>query len=211
MTLLNRLLISTTIVTGLFLAGWPQPVAAQQQITCQSNNNAYQFCNTSPHNGVRLIRQLSNTACILNQTWGYRSNGIWVNNGCRATFQLVQSGGYRPSYGQTQVRQGVTASDYPRYYNNNDDVSVGAAIGAIAAVGIAAAILSDNDGGSSDGNTITCSSSGNSYQYCPANTRNGVTLKRQISSAGCWYQNSWGYDDGGIWVDNGCRAEFTLR
>jgi hypothetical protein len=88
-------------------------------------------------------------------------------------------------------------------------VSTGEVIGAIAAVGIASAIIASSGGSSSD--TITCESKGGNYQYCPANTSNGVTLKRQLSSSGCWYQSTWGFDRNGIWVDQGCRAEFKLR
>ena len=35
---------------------------------------------------VRLTRQISRNACILNRTWGYDSRGIWVSNGCRGEF-----------------------------------------------------------------------------------------------------------------------------
>jgi hypothetical protein len=39
---------------------------------------------------------------------------------------------------------------------------------------------------------------------------NGVTLSRQLSDSGCVQGKTWGYDANGIWVSNGCRAEFTL-
>jgi len=36
--------------------------------------------------GVQLVRQISRSACIEGQTWGYARNGIWVSQGCRAEF-----------------------------------------------------------------------------------------------------------------------------
>ncbi|HEX3438317.1 MAG TPA: DUF3011 domain-containing protein, partial [Pseudacidobacterium sp.] len=37
-----------------------------------------------------------------------------------------------------------------------------------------------------------------------------VTLNRQFSGSPCIRGQSWGSDDRGIWVDRGCRAEFTI-
>lgn len=57
---------------------------------------------------------------------------------------------------------------------------------------------------------ITCSSNNGGRNYCPANTRNGVHLVRQRSDAPCRSGYSWGFDQRGIWVDRGCRADFAL-
>ncbi len=40
-------------------------------------------------------------------------------------------------------------------------------------------------------------------------TRGGVRLTRQISGSACIQGQTWGYDNGGVWVDRGCRAEFV--
>ena len=47
-------------------------------------------------------------------------------------------------------------------------------------------------------------------KYCPANTRGGVRLSRRFGDSECVQGSSWGYDAGGVWVDNGCRAEFEM-
>jgi hypothetical protein len=62
---------------------------------------------------------------------------------------------------------------------------------------------------SAQSGNITCESTGGQYQYCRANTQNLVRLKNQISNATCEQDYSWGYDYQGIWVDRGCRAEFS--
>ncbi len=53
--------------------------------------------------------------------------------------------------------------------------------------------------------TEVCQSDGR-YQYCPANTRGGVRLQRQLSKSPCIPNQTWGFDRGGIWVNKGCRA-----
>ncbi len=58
--------------------------------------------------------------------------------------------------------------------------------------------------------TIRCESKGGSYQVCSADTRGGVRLTQQLSSQGCWQNDTWGYDRNRIWVDRGCRAEFYV-
>jgi hypothetical protein len=57
-------------------------------IICESDNNTRHRCDVDTQYGVRLTRQMSRNACILNRTWGYDSRGIWVRDGCRAEFTL---------------------------------------------------------------------------------------------------------------------------
>jgi hypothetical protein len=56
--------------------------------------------------------------------------------------------------------------------------------------------------------TITCESQGGRERYCRANTNGGVYLQTQLSGNGCYQGETWGYDNGGIWVNSGCRAVF---
>lgn len=69
-----------------------------------------------------------------------------------------------------------------------------------------------NGGGWGDsgigGRSFRCESHDGRYSECPANTRAGVQLVRQLSNAPCIEGRSWGYGRGGIWVAQGCRAEF---
>ncbi len=55
---------------------------------------------------------------------------------------------------------------------------------------------------------VTCSSDDMKRHYCPADTRGGVRLYKQLSDARCQEGSSWGFDERGIWVDRGCRADF---
>jgi hypothetical protein len=59
-------------------------------VTCESANNATTQCRADTYYGVTLARQLSKSACMRGETWGYDANGIWVSGGCRADFVLGQ-------------------------------------------------------------------------------------------------------------------------
>jgi Protein of unknown function (DUF3011) len=57
---------------------------------------------------------------------------------------------------------------------------------------------------------VYCSSDDGRRNVCPVDTRGGVRLVRQRSGAACVYGDSWGYDNRGLWVDRGCRADFEI-
>ena len=58
------------------------------------------------------------------------------------------------------------------------------------------------------GRLFRCESSDGRTRECAANTRAGVQLVRQLSRAACIQGRTWGYGRNGIWVSDGCRAEF---
>ena len=58
------------------------------------------------------------------------------------------------------------------------------------------------------GQVFRCESNDGRTRECAANTRAGVQLVRQLSRAACIQGRSWGYGRNGIWVSDGCRAEF---
>ena len=58
--------------------------------------------------------------------------------------------------------------------------------------------------------TIRCRSESYQYAHCPADTRSGVRLVKQRSKTACIENQTWGSDQRGIWVDQGCDAEFQV-
>lgn len=60
------------------------------------------------------------------------------------------------------------------------------------------------------GDVFTCQSNDYRQNYCAADTRGGVYLRRQLSNAACIQGRTWGYDRRGVWVTNGCKAEFQV-
>src|SRR5512147_2370301 len=151
------LLPGSAASTGEWTGG--QAVFSSPTVRCESNNNARNYCPADTRGGVRMTRQISGSPCTQGSTWGYDSNQIWVDRGCRAEFRAQQG------------RVGKEwRSSWLRCHDANN----------------------------------------NARNYCPADTRGGVRMTRQISGSPCTQGSTWGYDSNQIWVDRGCRAEFEI-
>ncbi len=163
-------------------------------IRCESTNQSYRHCRADTRDGVQLYRQLSKSACRYNDTWGYDRRGVWVDRGCRGDFQL---------------HTGASGGDGKQ----KDKDNTAAIVGGVIALGVLGAVLAERNkenGPDHPYQTLRCESDGD-YRHCRADTRNGARLYRQLSRASCRYNDTWGYDRRGVWVDRGCRAEFSLN
>jgi hypothetical protein len=60
------------------------------------------------------------------------------------------------------------------------------------------------------GANFNCSSEDGGRKFCPTNTSGGVQLVYQRSGSPCEFGRTWGYDERGVWVDRGCRADFAV-
>lgn len=94
-----------TALVAIASIGANAPVAAQsswgnnqgwnnsggQIIRCESWNYRYARCSANTRDGVRLSRVLAGDCSRRN--WGSDRNAVWVNNGCRAEFQVGRRGG----------------------------------------------------------------------------------------------------------------------
>ena len=58
---------------------------------CSSEAYRYTKCKVAGIISVELSEQISNTDCGENNRWGHTSSFIWVDDGCRANFQLCLS------------------------------------------------------------------------------------------------------------------------
>jgi Protein of unknown function (DUF3011) len=56
------------------------------RITCSSNDGRRNWCDIGRAGDARLVRQISGSACIRDNTWGVDRRGLWVDKGCRAEF-----------------------------------------------------------------------------------------------------------------------------
>lgn len=66
-------------------------------------------------------------------------------------------------------------------------------------------------GGYGPGQLVTCESNDGRHRQCAMDTRGGVQIVRQISRAQCIQGRTWGTDRNGVWVNNGCRAQFASQ
>ena len=58
--------------------------------------------------------------------------------------------------------------------------------------------------------TVACGSKPGERQHCPADTSGGVAIVRSHGESACLLGKTWGYDDKGIWVSDGCSADFVV-
>jgi len=57
-------------------------------VRCESQDGHSRHCSAPVQRGVRLLRTLSDSACIEGRTWGWDRDGVWVDRGCRAEFSV---------------------------------------------------------------------------------------------------------------------------
>ena len=67
----------------------PDYSVAQENITCEANNENRKYCGSYDPDQVRLDRQISGSPCIEGRTWGVDRQGLWVERGCRAVFVIL--------------------------------------------------------------------------------------------------------------------------
>ena len=65
-----------------------QGVASALEVRCSSRDNERRTCEVDTSGGVRLVQRMSNSPCIEGNTWGFDQRGIWVDEGCRAVFDV---------------------------------------------------------------------------------------------------------------------------
>lgn len=162
-------------------AGSPYGNAYGNTLRCESNDGRVRHCAIHGRGRVMLTRQLSRTACIEGRTWGQDGRSVWVSNGCRAEFRVGRGGwGHAPGadYGNPGYGYGQ-----PRYGYGQPGYGYG-------------------------GQLFRCESHDGRTRECAANLRGGVQLVRQLSTAPCIQGRTWGYGRSGVWVAEGCRAEF---
>lgn len=170
----------TTGTPATMISAGGQPAT----ILCESKNNTRNHCRTDTRWGVTLVRQVSDNACVRGRSWGYDKDGIWVDEGCRGEFTLGDAG-------TAVVTQNVIVAAPPTVVTSSTPGVV-----AVPAQGRMP--------------TVICESTDGKRNHCDANTMYGVRMLRQISDKDCQLNSTWGVDGNGIWVTNGCRAEFAL-
>jgi hypothetical protein len=81
---------------------------------------------------------------------------------------------------------------------------------AATAASSSAALAQDPPASGPFGVRIVCASKPGERQHCAADTSQGVAIARSQGEAACLLGRSWGYDDKGVWVSDGCSAEFIV-
>ena len=72
---------------------------------CGSPDYKYRECQLPVDGRARLTKKKSDSRCVEGSDWGQRGDRVWVNNGCRANFEVVRwggGGGSNNNHGQQQ-------------------------------------------------------------------------------------------------------------
>lgn len=213
----------------LALAGQDDASPADAPVVrCESDGSALQRCAMDVSRGVQLVRQLSTQSCIRETSWGVEERGVWVSLGCRAEFAAEQ-----PAPGPRLVRRMVRCESKGRTVTC-PVLLRGAPVRLIRQqsllpcregrtwgygrneIWVSRGCQGQFEVGAEDGSgfvdvprQVTCESKSEMRRECGVSVERRVTLVRQLSNAACEEGRSWGWDRTGIWVDKGCRAEFS--
>ena len=79
---------------SLYGFGWGGSTAPDSfQFTCASKDERYRECQLPIDGRARLVKKKSDAPCREGQSWGQRGDRVWVDDGCRAKFEVVRYGG----------------------------------------------------------------------------------------------------------------------
>lgn len=67
-----------------------QTLGTTTQLTCESKGTGREECRIPEGARVRLVRQISQSPCRLNDTYGTGQGYLWVAKGCRAEFAVTE-------------------------------------------------------------------------------------------------------------------------
>jgi hypothetical protein len=165
-------------------------------------------------------------------TWGADRGGVWVSQGCSADFVLGKGGsgagstsgarvikcesrGGRWNHCPAQTEAGVALaqqlSKQPCLRNQSwgtDASGVWVASGCRGEFRLLGA--EPEPEATAPPNVLRCESLDRRARRCDGETGTGVRMVKQLSKSECVEGRSWGFDAHGVWVEDGCRAEFEL-
>ncbi|MBO9716927.1 MAG: DUF3011 domain-containing protein [Pseudoxanthomonas sp.] len=225
--------LATAILAGawaIYPAGASAPAAEQtgDVVRCESEDVRRVHCPMDTAAGVDLVRQLSENACIRESDWGTDGQGVWVARGCRAEFRArtqatavsrkmircESEGGRTHSCPVTlrgaPVRLLRQLSALP--CRRDESWAVGRNEIRVSRGCKGEFEIGDRDGGFPPGpRLVTCESKDRIRRSCGTTIEHRATLLRQLSGMPCEEGSSWGWDAERVWVDKGCRGEFSVE
>ncbi len=201
-----------------------------KRIVCESLDGRLETCEADGSRGVALAQQLSKSDCVKDKDWGYsvEREQLWVDHGCRAAFvlgkfqgpaQLVESLNLTVTCESADGRRRECAADTSagvQIVRELDEKRC--AFGREWGVDTRKKTIWVTRGcraefavrGKPAVSTVVCESQGDARVHCAAGTEHGVALVKVLGESRCVFGTTWDFDDEGIWVSGGCRAQFAL-
>jgi hypothetical protein len=79
-------------LNGFGWGGGTGPGPGTVQFNCASPDYKYRECQLPVDGRAQLAKRKSDAACVEGRDWGQRGDRVWVDNGCRASFEVVRGG-----------------------------------------------------------------------------------------------------------------------
>lgn len=228
-------LCSLLLWLGLAPPAVAQPSGyAGQVVRCESRDMEWVHCDMPVDGGVDMVRQLSENTCVRGSEWGTDRSGVWVTLGCRAEFR-ARTPATAKREGERLTRRVVRCESNGRPQNcpvvlQGAPVRLLRQLSALPCrenhswgarrneIWVTRGCQGDFEVGAADGSgflmvprLLTCESKSRQRRFCGASINHGATLSRQLSGSPCEQGRTWGWDARGVWVDDGCRAEFSVN
>lgn len=193
--------------------------AAANTIRCESSDGRQRNCTTTWQGRSKLVRQLSNTACVEGENWSSSPGHISVSGGCRGEFTEeldTTAGGIRcestdgqpqtcpmPWSGKARIIRQLSGT---RCVANQNWWT---APGQVRVTGGCRALFASVDG-ETIGSQIRCESMDRRYHECGSQLHGTPRIVRELSNASCTLDRTFGLRGGKLWVSLGCRAIFEV-
>ncbi|KAF1015607.1 MAG: hypothetical protein GAK31_01082 [Stenotrophomonas maltophilia] len=218
-----------------------EPAAKEQGydgkvVSCESRDMAWVHCDIDVSEGVDLVRQLSSNSCVRGSEWGTDRSGVWVTLGCRAEFRARSaSRAAAPAEGSPRTVRRVIRCESSGRPQSCPVRLEGASVRLLRQLSVMPCRegqgwsarrnevwtsrgcqgdfeISDSDGRFVDvPRRLTCESKSKQRRFCGVSIGAGAVVSRQLSNTACVQDQTWGWNRHGIWVDGGCRAEFSVN
>jgi hypothetical protein len=199
--------------------------AREVRLRCDSDHNQLQRCAVDNRYGAMLVGADSTGNCVLGETWGWDIGSLWVSKRCTASFAMVPAELGRSvrcdAPGEERVEcPADTRGGVSLRAEHRDTHCVFGTNWGLSPAGIwvdpscSATFLVDGRLHATEywgePSRLVCGSPAAERDFCPTDTRRGVTAGVETGSAACVEGVTWGTIAHGLWVSGGCLAEFTL-
>ncbi|AXK71892.1 DUF3011 domain-containing protein [Lysobacter sp. TY2-98] len=229
--------VGACLVVSPRASAWGGEVPDGRTLRCESSDGHTKECPADASGGARLLKQLSKSPCLEGETWGRTRGSIWVTQGCRGEFLALSNGEGAGSIGTIGGGDRLfrCGSDSGRW--THCATRRGTHIEIVRQLSRSQCIRGQSWGLDSEGVWVSggcraefrvvgsggwarptppaatrfqCASDNNRLHTCAITSRENVRLVKQLSHTACIEGDTWGVDHRGVWVDQGCRAEFEV-
>jgi hypothetical protein len=214
-------------LAALLVLSGTMAMAQSNVFTCSSNDGQRHSCRVNTNAPIQFVRQRSEAQCITGQTYGIDRGEVWVTNGCRADFAVVDQGSYnRGAYNNGDRDNDNDADDHHHHHHRNGDYDStysqngsynngyydrnGNYQGPYNQGGRVNSGPIQYYGTYKNGRTKCSANQGAGQTYCSTGgALSEATILQQ--NGNCQRGRNWNINPDGLWVADGCSAEFQIQ